>query len=73
MSNGALTKAALYESKASVDKYIKSLGIPCAYFVAAGYMDLVKTFYLPAKVGCVPSRKACRIFWSMLSMLSILG
>jgi hypothetical protein len=53
ISNGTLTKAALYESKASVDKYIKSLGVPCVYFVAAAYMDLFKSLYGPQKVGCV--------------------
>ena len=53
MSNGKLTKAALYEGKAAVDKYTKELGIPCAYFFPAPYMDLFKSFYAPKKVSDV--------------------
>ncbi|TVY82539.1 NmrA-like family domain-containing protein [Lachnellula suecica] len=53
ISGGILTKAALYEGKASVDKYIKSLGIPSVSFVPASYMDLFKSsaFWGPTKAS----------------------
>jgi hypothetical protein len=56
MSNRTLAKAALYEGKAAVDKYVKELGIPAAYFVPASYKDLFKSFFAFKKVSAIRIR-----------------
>jgi hypothetical protein len=64
MTNGEITAAEHFDSKAEVENYIRTLGIRSMFFMAAWYMQNNVSFMRPQLVSDYPSTRTTKLLAS---------